>query len=139
MTYFNGTEKDYAVSLKLAKPGKGRMSLDAKAAVAKAKSEGMTFRGKATVGVVRDSKPTGPTVSKEEPESPVETVQNPYADAFRRYADDQEFTYTYEGKVYPITGRTACMNCGYSLYGHVCNTMVGLTYHGAQTIVPKGE
>ena len=137
--YFNGTEKDWAVSKGLAKAGKGRMSLDAKNAVAKAKAEGWTFRGKAPVGVVRDAKPTGPVVSKGEPEAPVEVTQNPYADAFRRYTDDQEFTYTHEGKTYLITGRTACMNCGYSLYGHTCNQMVGLTYHGAQTIVPKGE
>lgn len=139
-SYFNGTEKDYAVSKGLAKAGKGRMSLEAKAAVADAKANGMTFRGKATVAVIRGSAPTGPTVSKDDTAPvQVEAEQNVYADAFYRYSRDQEFTYDVDGKAYVISGKGACMNCGYSLIGHTCNDPVVLTYHGAQSVKPKGE
>lgn len=40
---FEGSPKDYAATLGLAKPGRGRMSIEAREAVAKARAEGMTF------------------------------------------------------------------------------------------------
>lgn len=43
MTVFEGSAKDYAASLGLAKAGKGRMSAAALEAVAKARENGMTF------------------------------------------------------------------------------------------------
>lgn len=136
MPLFNGTEKDYAISLGLAKVGRGRMSLDAKKAVQKARGEGMTFKGKgaptATVTVV--SKGTS-----EAPETVEEKEVNQYADAFYRYDRDQTFFYTHEGKKYVINGKGACMNCGYSLIGHTCNDPVVLTYHGAQKVAPVGK
>jgi hypothetical protein len=131
---FNGTEKDYAISLGLAKAGRGRMSLEAKKAVQEAKKGGMVFRTKgaptATVMVAKKpSKDTEKTVTEE-----VEV--NQYADAFYRYDRDQMFSYTHNGKTYKINGKGACMNCGYSLVGHTCNDAVVLTYHGAQKVTP---
>jgi hypothetical protein len=69
------TEREYLVSLNLAKPGRGRFSAEAKAALAKAKSEGMTFdktaaelakeerqnkprKVRKTVQVVKESRPS---------------------------------------------------------------------------------
>lgn len=137
--HFPGTEKDYAISLGLAKVGRGRMSLDAKAAVAKAKAQGMTFKGKgpatATVSVSKTTKKDDGTVVKE---TEVKEVSE-YADAFYRYPQDQMFTYEHNGKKFKISGKPACMNCGYSLIGHTCNDAVVLTYHGAQKVSPVGE
>ena len=137
--HFKGTEKDYAISLGLAKAGRGRMSLDAKAAVAKAKADGMVFQMKgpatATVSVSKTTKKADGTVTKET----VETEANQYADAFMRYPLDQMFVYEHEGKKYKVSGRLACMPCGYSLVGHGCNDPVVLTYHGQKKVKPVGE
>lgn len=137
--HFNGTEKDYAISLGLAKAGRGRMSLDAKKAVQKARSEGMVFKGKgpatATVSLSKTTKNDDGTLTKET----VETEANQYADAFMRYPLDQMFVYEHEGKKYKVSGRLACMPCGYSLVGHGCNDPVVLTYHGTKKVTPVGE
>ena len=60
MTVFEGSAKDYAASLGLAKPGKGRMGREATEAVAKARAEGMTFSKEAvkSVSVRVKSEPT---------------------------------------------------------------------------------
>lgn len=131
---FNGTEKDYAISLGLAKAGRGRMSLDAKKAVQDAKKSGMVFRvkGAPTATIVVAKKPSEGTS-----EPTTEEVEvNPYADAFYRYERDQMFSYSHNGKTFKINGKGACMNCGYSLIGHTCNDPVVLTYHGAQKVTP---
>lgn len=137
MKTFNGTEKDYAISLGLAKAGRGRMSLDAKKAVQEAKKGGMTFRVKgaptATVMVAKK-----PTKGAEEPVTE-EVEVNQYADGFYRYDRDQMFAYEHGGKTFKINGKGACMNCGYSLVGHTCNDPVVLTYHGAQKVAPVAK
>jgi len=135
MTHFSGTEKDYAISLGLAKEGRGRMSLDAKAAVAKAKASGMTFSTKgAPTATVRTV-----TLSKDGEKEVQDTEVNQFADAFYRYEWDQEFSYSHNGKTFKVGGRGACMNCGYSLVGHTCNDPVVLTYHGAQKVTPVAK
>jgi hypothetical protein len=134
---FNGTEKDYAISLGLAKAGRGRMSLDAKKAVQEAKKSGMTFRIKgAPTATITVSK--APQKGSEQPVTE-EVEVNPYADAFYRYDRDQMFSYEHAGKTYKISGKGACMNCGYSLIGHTCNDPVVLTYHGAQKVQPVAK
>ena len=137
--HFNGTEKDYAISLGLAKAGRGRMSLDAKKAVSDARKNGMTFKGKGpATAVVSVSKTTKKDDGTSTTETEVKEV-NQYADAFMRYPLDQMFSYEHNGKKFKINGRGACMNCGYSLVGHTCNDPVVLTYHGAQKVSPVGE
>lgn len=131
MTHYNGTRKDYAASLGLAKPGKGRMSREAHEAVDKAIADGMTFNDYRVA--VRPSEDAPKVIVGPNEEA------NVYADAFYRYERDQEFTYSADGKAYVISGKPACMNCGYSLVGHTCNDPVVLTYHGVQSVKPKGE
>lgn len=132
--HFNGTRKDYAVTLGLAKAGKGRMSREAHAAVDKAIAEGMTFTD---VRVSKDAAPKGPVVAKDGPQ---DAVENPYGDAFMRYPMDQLFTYEDDkGKSHVVNARQACMGCGYSLVGHTCNSPVVLTKHGKRPVRPKGE
>ena len=132
--HFNGTRKDYAASLGLAKRGKGRMSLEATAAVNKAIADGMTFSDYRISKASPDA--AGPVVEKAGPQDQTENV---YADAYMRYEMDQEFTYSVDGKAYVISARPACMTCGFSLVGHTCSDPVVLTYHGAQRVKPKGE
>lgn len=54
---WQGSEKSYAVSLGLAKEGKGRMSAEALAAVEKAKAEGKTFAGRPQPTTSRQPRP----------------------------------------------------------------------------------
>lgn len=128
------TRREYLVGLGLAKEGRGKLSTAAHAAIAKAVAEGKQFSDlQDRPVVVKRAKPDRPKDANESV-----TDENKYAGAFMRYELDQEFTYDHEGKTYPITGRTACMNCGYSLVGHTCYDMVGLTKHGQKTIKVKG-
>lgn len=125
--------KEFAVSQGLAKPGKGRMSREAHEAIRKAISDGMSFS---------DYQVTKPAVkgAGAEESSPLDVVFNPYADAYFRYPQDQRFVYRDDdGKSHEISGRPACMECGYSLVGHTCNSPVVLTYHGIRSVTVKGE
>jgi hypothetical protein len=129
------TRREYLVGLGLAKEGRGKLSKDAHAAIAKAVEGGMQFSDlQDRPVVVKRAKPDRPKDANE-----AVTNENQYAQAFMRYSMDQEFTYTHEGKTYTVGGRGACMGCGYSLIGHTCNSPVVLTYHGAQSVRPKGE
>lgn len=136
MTQYKGTRKDWAVEHGFAKPGKGRMSREAHAALEKVIAEGMTFTDY-RVAVRASGTSKG---SEEAPKviGPNEEA-NVYADAFMRYELDQQFTYNVDGKAHVINGRGVCRECGYSLVGHTCNTPVVLTQHGWQAVKPKGE
>lgn len=136
--HYPGTPKAWAAERGLCGTGRGRPSKAAMDAIAKARAEGWTFGGESVV--INKDKPKGPVVAKDKPE-PKDNVEgiNVYADGFYRYDRDQEFAYDHEGKTYTVSGRTACMGCGYSLVGHTCNSMVGLTRHGQKEIRPKGE
>lgn len=124
--------KEYAVSKGLARPGKGRMSREAHEAIRKAIDEGMSF---SDYQVTKTDKSAGAEES-----TPLDVVFNPYAEAFYRYSQDQKFVYRDDnGKTHEISGKPACMGCGYSLVGHTCNSPVVLTYHGIRAVTPKGE
>jgi hypothetical protein len=107
-------------------------------AIAKARADGWTFGGESVV--INKDKPKGPVVAKDKPE-PKDNGEgvNVYAAAFYRFGEGTEFQYEHEGKFYPASERTACMGCGYSLIGHTCDTMVGLTKHGQKVITVKGR
>lgn len=129
--------KDYAVSLGLAKPGKGRMSKEAHAAIQKAIGEGMSFSDYQTKVTMTRQAENGAVVTST---GPADEVINPFGDAFMRYPMDQRFSYVDDnGKQHTTSGRPACMNCGYSLVGHTCNSPVVLTQHGQRTVRPIGE
>jgi hypothetical protein len=137
MPHFNGTAKDYAVKHGKATPGRGRPSREAMDFIAKAVAEGWTFNGKRPVVAVKGETHTDVKVSKDRPVARDDS-QN-YSPAFYRFPEGTEFVYEHEGKTYPCSERTACMNCGYSFVGHTCDTMVGLTKHGKKTVTVKGR
>lgn len=134
--------KEWAVSQGLAKAGKGRMSREAHDAVQKAIAGGMVFddyiigdfkaRGKAKAApIVKHA----PIVKVKTPKRAAEMDEAPeLRDAFMRYRMDQQFCYDLDGKTHQITGRSVCMNCGYSLVGHTCNDPLVLTPHGQQKV-----
>jgi hypothetical protein len=91
MTEFNGSAKDYAVTLGLAKPGKGRMSVPAREAVEKARQGAKTTEAK--FEEYRDGAP-------------------------RVHARGTEFVGYVDGKRIVTglnNGAVACMNSGYSV------------------------
>jgi hypothetical protein len=108
------TKREYAISLGLATPGRGRLSREAHAAIDKAISEGKTFS---------DAKPVvtkAPKTAKS-----VSVVTEDEAPEFRetvyRYPIDTVFVgEDTNGKKFKCTARAACM-CGYSLVAHICN------------------
>ena len=138
--HYPGTPKAWAAERGLCGTGRGRPSKAAMDAIAQARKDGWTFGSE---GVSREV-PSAPVVSKDsapKAEAPKDNAEgvNVYADGFYRYPRDQKFYYEHDGKRHECSGRTACMGCGYSLVGHTCNTMVGLTKHGQKVIKPLGE
>lgn len=138
--HYPGTPKAWAAERGLCGTGRGRPSKAAMDAIAAAIADGWTFGGGSVV-VNKSAEPTGPVVEKPKDDSPKGEAEgvNVYADAFYRYDREQKFYYEHEGKRHECSGRTACMGCGYSLIGHTCNEMVGLTKHGQKVIKPLGE
>ena len=140
------TPKQYAHSLGLATLGKGRMSAKAHEAIAKAIAGGMVFDDPkppvktvkpakvVTAPVAKPAEVTEPKIAKDEAEG-----TNVYADGFLRYPLDQKFVYHHDGKRVVVSGRSACMPCGYSLVSHGCNAPVVITHHGPQSVTPLGE
>lgn len=133
--------KDYAISLGLARPGKGRMSLDAHKAIRAAIEAGTHHFP--DYGVVKGAAPKGTVISKDAssaPVNPVESVDN-FAPAFTRYPADQMFTGTDRaGKVWKVSARNGCRNSSYSIMGCGCSEHVTLV--GAAewiTVRPVGE
>lgn len=128
--------KDYAVSLGLAKPGRGRMSLAAREAVEAAIAKGYVFEG--YVSRARPDKPQkSVSVSVPKPAEPKDTAEgiNMYADGWYRYDSDQEFAYDDDaGKSHIINGKAVCMTCKFSLVGHKCQSPVVLTRHGVRHV-----
>ena len=119
------TERDYLVSLGLAKPGRGRFSNEAKQALAKARSEGMTFKG-APVPRVEPSEAVSTVEAPSTRTGPMDAVTNPYGQAFIRYSEGTTFTGTDSlGTKHTVDHRQAC-DCGYSLLGHVCDSPTAL-------------
>lgn len=117
--------KEYAVSLGLATPGKGRMSREALAAIDRARNEGMSFDD--DVPVIRT--PRAPVVAsaprlrvsaKAESDSNVGSV-------YHRYPYDQIFTGTdSQGRVQKVNARAICRNSRYSIAGCPCDSHVAL-------------
>lgn len=113
--------KEYAVTLGLATPGKGRMSREALAAIDKARAEGTVFDD----DDVQPRAPKAPRVAPvraQRATTHVRQSEGIMADTNLRYPLDQKFKgVDSQGKTHIVSGRNAC-TCGYSLVGHVCNT-----------------
>lgn len=116
--------KEYAVSLGLATPGKGRMSREALAAIEDARKGGMTFDDDAPVTTKKPRE-----VSVKATKAPVAHDRDndgPMADTSLRYPLDQKFKGVDSlGKTHIVGGANAC-DCGYSLVGHICNNPTAL-------------
>jgi hypothetical protein len=111
------TRREYAISLNLATPGKGRMSNAARDAIAKAEAEGMVFS---------DAKPVTmkERMAARPAPTPRTTVQRPVQE--RSELLSKPFTGKFEvqipgGKRKALSERTAC-TCGASLSYCHCTT-----------------
>lgn len=112
--------REYLVSKGLAKPGRGKFSNDAKAALQAAMSSGMSFD---------DYKPTGRVVTAPKPKVEVErTPRQKNEDStylspadFRFPEAEYHAVYFEDGKRKVVGMREVCSECGYSLTNHGCN------------------
>ena len=112
--------KDYAIELGLARPGKGRMSLEAHAAIRAAIEAGTHTFPDYKGAIDKSATPKGRTIDKDAPSAPVLPVERPdnYGDARMRYPLDQMFQGTRaNGKTVKVNARQACMRGRYSLAG----------------------
>ena len=112
------TRREYLVGLGLAKPGRGRLSLAGKEALAKAKAEGMRFS---------DDETTGPSAPAREPrDSP-----KPKSAGMPEYLTPSEYRFP-EAEYYAVgvsdkkrySLRECCNHCRVSLVNHGCNSPV---------------
>lgn len=110
------TRREYAVSLGLAKPGRGRMSSEAHSAINKALAEGMRFSD-----VRADSDSSKPVTSEQATkDSAPATFTGPTPDPIYNGG-----WYYWEGKKkVNISGNEICRKCMVSLDWHKCNLPV---------------
>ena len=114
------TKREYLVSLGLAKPGRGRMSREAHAALAKAEAEGMTFDDpspviKPKVNTPKASKP----VSAPKPSAPPSA--GIIGEVIRFHDLDDKFTgEDSKGKKHTVNARQVCRKSGYSITSCPC-------------------
>lgn len=131
------TKREYAISLGLAKEGRGRMSREAHAAIDKAISEGMTFDDPSPVVSVKPAKPKTDKPIRVARQPQGESL-GPVADIATRYPDTQKFKgVDSKGKTHIVNARTVCVPCGYSLTSHRCNSPEALV--ASLEIVPVEE
>ena len=112
------TRREYAVSLGLAKMTRGRLSLEAKNAIAEAEAKGMKFSDSGVKAVVRNDDGTTETVTVAAPENYFGATPDP------RYPNDS--WYVAGDKKKKVSSRAACGNCNYSLSHHKCGDPVAL-------------
>lgn len=127
------TEREYLVSLGLAKPGRGRYSADAKAALEKARQDGKTFDEPSYRVIQMQSKSRKPRV---EVKTSNETVTKPKPKPQgvgvielqpRSVSEGTKFVHTSaSGKKQTISDSNVCGNCGVSLGWHKCSNPTAL-------------
>lgn len=123
------TRREYAISLGLATPGRGRMSNDARMAIEKAEAEGMEFSDpkpvsmKEKIAARAAATPTAPKAPRQrvvqtEGQEAAQPLAKPFTGVFRAVMPD--------GSRKKLSDRTACQ-CGASLSFCYCKTpTVGL-------------
>ena len=115
------TKREYAISLGLAQPGRGRLSREAHAAIDKALAEGMTFDDASPKPVVAKT-PKTPKPARQNPGRVVVGNDTNIPVIVERYPLDQMFVgYDSNGKKHEVNVRQVCRHCGYSLSSHRCN------------------
>jgi hypothetical protein len=115
------TMREWLVAQNLAKPGRGRFSAEAKAALAKAIGEGMQFSDSTKVSVKTEN---GKETVKTE-KTPAAEVTGPTPD--KRYINDNWTTI--DGKV-KVSERAVCTTCKHSLAWHFCGNPWAMTSRG---------
>lgn len=135
------TRRDYLISLGLAKPGRGKFSNEAKAALEKAIAGGMTFSDDAPAP--KAPKPVKPSTkvraTPEDNNHGSDSSTEILMSSDLRYYGKRWFA-TIDGKQVEISERAACTNCGYSLIGHICNIPQALSQKGNDivSVVARG-
>lgn len=121
------SRRDYAVSLGLAKPGRGRMSAAAHEAINKALSEGMRF---SDVSVSEDKPITSQEASKKNTEGTFfgDTPEPLYNGGWYVVED---------GKRISVSGREVCRNCMNSLDYHRCSSPIFPAQNGEMLAVVR--
>lgn len=126
------TEREYAISLGLAKPTRGRMSREAKAAIAKAKADGMTFSNPSYAVAKAAAKPRA---SKPVGESEERTGLDLFAPVAQRTSPEGTYwTAEVNGKRQKFTHATVCVPCGFSLGWHRCSNPRAVTSDGIRAL-----
>lgn len=121
------TRREWLVSQGLAKPGRGKFSNDAKAALAKAESEGVTFSDAPTALSVRavDNSPA-PAPVKADPKDTLYVCPSDF-----RYPEGEWVAVARDenGKRILHSVRECCNTCRVSLTNHMCDspTILGNT------------
>lgn len=126
------TKRDYAISLGLAKPTRGRMSREANAAIAKAEAEGMVFTDSRSTAPVKTDSSSGDSAAKPVKDSVRATG------TFTGPTPSQLFDggwYVVEGdKVTQLSGKEVCRTCNNSLDWHRCASPTFPAWNG--TMIP---
>jgi len=120
------TKREYLVTLGLAKPGRGKFSNDAKAALAKAEGEGVKFKDVTPGAPVRTASPTGETKAPE----PAKAADSLYVcPSDFRFPEAEYKAVGSDGKTYGM--RECCNTCRVSLTNHFCDSP---TIHGNMVV-----
>ena len=119
--------RDYAISLGLAKPGRGRMSRAAHEAIAKAEAEGKTFSD----SPVKSDSPKSNSDSADKPDS-VKSNSEP-KDFFGPTPNpiyNGGWYVVENGKRVDVSGKEVCRNCMCSLDYHRCDSPILPAWNG---------
>lgn len=119
--------RDYAISLGLAKPGRGRLSREAHEAIAKAEAEGKTFSDSPikTRSIKSDSNSESESVSVKSDSEPKDffgPTPNPIYNGGWYVVED--------GKRVDVSGKEVCRNCMCSLDYHRCDSPILPAWNG---------
>lgn len=115
------TEREYAISLGLAKPTRGRMSAEAHAAIAEARSKGMVFAARQTapVGVNAEPLPAVRVAADPDAEPGIWESFAPTPEPLR----SGMLTFVGEAGKVTVNSTEACIDCKTSFsYDYKCRT-----------------
>lgn len=121
--------RDWLVSKGLAKPGRGKFSNAAKAALAEAESSGIVFDDSAPA-------PRATRPAKEKPvrdSEPVVTITDDvvmFENEMPHFGKEWYYVNA-KGKKKPLSNRAVCTGCRYSLVAHTCDN--------PRVLAPNGE
>lgn len=117
------TKREYLVGLGLAKPGRGKFSNAAKAALAEAEAKGVKFSDIVTKIPVQTETPTEKSAGGQTPQK-IDAGLTPYLtpDEYRfPEAEYRGITFR-DGKRKEVSLRECCNTCRVSLVNHMCDS-----------------